>query len=107
MEYRTLGRTGVRVSALALGTANFADPTPENEAKRILERAVDAGINLIDTGDSYGKGEACEDARLRAAPGDRVVVFGSFYLVGPALSALGLYSAPSQSGDVSAKWTGV
>lgn len=58
MEYRVLGRTGVRVSALALGTANFADPTPEDEAKRILERAVDAGINVIDTGDSYAKGEA-------------------------------------------------
>jgi aryl-alcohol dehydrogenase-like predicted oxidoreductase len=58
MEYRVLGRTGVRVSALALGTANFADPTPEDEARRILERAVDAGINVIDTGDSYAKGEA-------------------------------------------------
>jgi len=58
MEYRILGRTGVRVSALALGTANFADPTPEDEAKQILERAVDAGINVIDTGNSYAKGEA-------------------------------------------------
>ena len=58
MHYRVLGRTGVRVSALALGTANFADPTPEAEAKTILRRAVDAGINLIDTGDSYAEGEA-------------------------------------------------
>ena len=58
MEYRVLGRTGVRVSALALGTANFADPTPEDAARQILERAIEAGINLIDSGDSYGKGEA-------------------------------------------------
>jgi aryl-alcohol dehydrogenase-like predicted oxidoreductase len=58
MEYRLLGRTGVRVSALALGTANFADPTPEAESKQILERAVEAGINLIDTGNSYANGEA-------------------------------------------------
>ncbi|HIC53035.1 MAG TPA: aldo/keto reductase, partial [Gemmatimonadetes bacterium] len=58
MEYRVLGRTGVQISVLALGTANFADPTPEDEAKQILEGAVDAGINVIDTGDSYGKGEA-------------------------------------------------
>lgn len=58
MEYRVLGRTGVRVSTLALGTANFADPTPEDEAKQILERAIDAGINLIDTGNSYAEGEA-------------------------------------------------
>ncbi len=58
MEYRALGRTGVRVSAVALGTANFADPTPEPEARQILERAVDAGINLIDSGNSYADGEA-------------------------------------------------
>lgn len=58
MEYRVLGRTGVKVSTLALGTANFADPTPEDEAKRILERAIDVGINVIDTGDSYAKGES-------------------------------------------------
>ena len=51
---------------------------------------------------------ACEEARLKAVPGDRVLVFGSFYLVGPAMAALGLYSAPSQPGNVSAsKWTGV
>lgn len=58
MEYRLLGRTGVRVSPLALGTANFADPTPEDEARRILDQAIGAGINVIDTGDSYAKGEA-------------------------------------------------
>ena len=57
MEYRTLGRTGVRVSCLCLGTDNFADPTPEEEAARILNRALDAGINLIDTGDTYADGE--------------------------------------------------
>ena len=58
MEYRALGRTGVRVSALALGTANFADPTPESEARQMMERAIDAGINLIDTGNSYAAGES-------------------------------------------------
>jgi len=59
MEYRLLGRTGVRVSSLVLGTANFADPTPQAEATEIVERALDAGINLIDTGDNYAAGE-CE-----------------------------------------------
>ena len=58
MEYRMLGRTGVRIAPLALGTANFADPTPEPEAARIVDVAIDAGINLIDTGDSYAAGEA-------------------------------------------------
>jgi aryl-alcohol dehydrogenase-like predicted oxidoreductase len=37
VEYRILGRTGVKISPLALGTANFADPTPENEAKKIID----------------------------------------------------------------------
>ena len=50
--------------------------------------------------------EACENAGRRAEPGDRVVVFGSFYLVGPAMSALGIYSTVSQAGNKSATWTG-
>lgn len=58
MEYRDLGRTGVKVSPLCLGTANFADPTPLDESIRIINHALDAGINFIDTGDSYGKGES-------------------------------------------------
>ena len=57
MEYRILGRTGVKVSSLCLGTDNFADPTPEKESRRILDMALDAGINLIDTGDIYADGE--------------------------------------------------
>jgi aryl-alcohol dehydrogenase-like predicted oxidoreductase len=40
-----------------LGTDAFADPTPEKECARMLNRALDAGINLIDTGDSYAEGE--------------------------------------------------
>ena len=57
MEYRVLGRTGVKVSPLCLGTDAFADPTPEKESMQILNKALDAGINLIDTGDSYAEGE--------------------------------------------------
>jgi len=57
MEYRTLGRTGVNVSSLCLGTDNFLDPTPAKECEKILNKAIDAGINLIDTGDVYADGE--------------------------------------------------
>lgn len=57
MEYRSLGRTGAKVSPLALGTDNFMDPTPEEECERILLTAMDAGINLVDTGDVYADGE--------------------------------------------------
>ena len=58
MEYRILGRTGVRVAPLCLGTDNFANPTPEAESIEMIDRALDAGINLIDTSNSYAKGES-------------------------------------------------
>ncbi len=58
MEYRVLGRTGVKVTPLCLGTDNFANPTPEAESIEIINRALDAGINLIDTSNSYAKGES-------------------------------------------------
>jgi aryl-alcohol dehydrogenase-like predicted oxidoreductase len=57
MEYRILGRTGVRVSPLCLGTMNFGGATPEDESIRTIHAALDAGINLIDTADSYNGGE--------------------------------------------------
>ncbi len=58
MEYRILGRSGVRVAPLALGTMNFGMPTGEEEAMRILNLAVDRGVNLIDTADVYNDGES-------------------------------------------------
>ncbi|MFN8491089.1 MAG: aldo/keto reductase [Caldilineaceae bacterium] len=58
MDYRTLGRTGVKIAPLALGADNFANPVPEAEASHILNRALEAGINLIDTSNSYAKGES-------------------------------------------------
>ncbi|MCP4416043.1 MAG: aldo/keto reductase [Chloroflexi bacterium] len=58
MEYRRLGRSGIKIAPLCLGTDNFANPTPEAEARRMLNVAIDAGINLIDTSDSYANGES-------------------------------------------------
>lgn len=46
------------MAPLCLGSDNFANPTPEAESKEIIDRALDAGINLIDTSDSYVKGES-------------------------------------------------
>ena len=57
MEYRSLGRTGFEVSCIAFGTDNFLDPTPEKESTEMLNRALDAGVNLFDTGDVYAGGE--------------------------------------------------
>jgi aryl-alcohol dehydrogenase-like predicted oxidoreductase len=58
MEYRSLGRTGVMVSPLCLGAMNFGGPTPEDESIRIIHRALDAGINFIDTANVYNAGES-------------------------------------------------
>jgi aryl-alcohol dehydrogenase-like predicted oxidoreductase len=58
MEYRILGRTGVKVSPLCLGGDNFMNPTPEAESLRIIHRALDGGINFIDTSNSYMHGES-------------------------------------------------
>jgi 1-deoxyxylulose-5-phosphate synthase len=58
VEYRALGRTGVQVSSLALGTANFGNPTPEQTAWPMMQTALDAGINIFDTANSYNDGES-------------------------------------------------
>jgi aryl-alcohol dehydrogenase-like predicted oxidoreductase len=82
MDYRLLGRTGMRVAPLALGTFNFPDPTPENEAIQIIERALDAGLNLIDTADSYNGGASERVVgRALAASGrrDQVVLATKVY----------------------------
>ena len=56
MEYRRLGRSGLWVSPLCLGTMMFGDRTDEDESKRIVNSARDAGINFIDTADVYKTG---------------------------------------------------
>jgi 1-deoxyxylulose-5-phosphate synthase len=58
VEYRRLGRSGASVSVLALGTDNILNPTPEDESIRMILAALDGGINLIDTSNSYAAGEA-------------------------------------------------
>jgi aryl-alcohol dehydrogenase-like predicted oxidoreductase len=58
MEYRTLGQAGVRVSPLCLGTMMFGGPTEEADSIRIVHRALDAGINFIDTANVYNAGES-------------------------------------------------
>ncbi len=61
-EYRNLGRTGVKVSQLTLGTMMFgAIGNPDHDDSiRIIHRALDAGINLVDTADVYSQGESEE-----------------------------------------------
>ena len=60
MEYRKLGRTGVTVSSLCLGAMMFGDwgEPDHDESIRIIHRALDAGINFVDTADVYSAGES-------------------------------------------------
>ncbi|MFC1406518.1 MULTISPECIES: aldo/keto reductase [Streptacidiphilus] len=62
MQYRTLGRTGVQVSSLALGAMNFGSigSTTQDQATAIVDAALEGGVNLIDTADMYGAGESEE-----------------------------------------------
>ncbi len=56
MEYRLFGRTGVYVSSLCLGCMNFGSQTPDDESMDIIDRAIDAGVNFLDTANVYGRG---------------------------------------------------
>lgn len=53
MEFRKLGRTGLKVSEICLGTALFGAPTDEDEAHRMLDLFLDRGGNFVDTADVY------------------------------------------------------
>ena len=68
MKYRQLGRTGLRVSELSLGTMNFGNQGPTapvgsvemDEARTLLDRALESGVNLVDTADAYSAGRSEE-----------------------------------------------
>lgn len=70
-----LGRSGLRVSRIVLGTMMFGGPTDETEAARIYAAAREAGVNFIDTADSYTGGRSEEIVgRLIASERDRIVL---------------------------------
>lgn len=60
MRKRVLGRSGLEVSEICLGTMMFGGPTAEDEAKRIVDHALDHGINFLDTADTYNDGASEE-----------------------------------------------
>ena len=73
MEHRPLGRTGVSVSKLCLGAMMFGDwgNKDHDESIRIIHRALDAGINFVDTADVYSRGESEEIVGKALAGGRR------------------------------------
>jgi aryl-alcohol dehydrogenase-like predicted oxidoreductase len=83
MTYRTLGRTGVKVSPLTLGTMMFgAYGNPDHDDSiRVIHRALDAGINILDTADVYSQGESEEIVGKALAGGrrDDVVLATKFH----------------------------
>ena len=70
MEYRNLGRSGLKVSPICLGTMMFGGQTDETTAQRIADRGRDAGVNFIDTADAYNHG-ASEQITGRLIAKDR------------------------------------
>src|ERR671928_303974 len=72
MQHRNLGRTGVQVTPLCLGAMMFGDwGNPDHdESVRIIHRALDAGVNFIDTADVYARGES-EEIVAKALAGGR------------------------------------
>ena len=87
MRALPLGRTGLRVSELCLGTMTFGDSTPRDEARNLLDRFADAGGNFLDTALNYAGGASEEMlGQLLAGRRDRFVVGSK-------------YTAPLVSGD--------
>jgi len=68
MELRSLGRTGIKVSNLCLGCMMFGGKTTSADSARIIDRAIDAGINFLDTANVYnaGRSEEATGAALKA-----------------------------------------
>src|ERR1700736_583367 len=60
MDYRAFGRTGVRVSPLCLGCMMFGRRTEAEESYAIIDRALDAGLNFVDTANVYARGQSEE-----------------------------------------------
>jgi aryl-alcohol dehydrogenase-like predicted oxidoreductase len=79
MEYRRLGTSGLVVSVVGLGTNNFGFKLDDDSCRDVLDAALDEGITLIDTSDSYGASEARLGALLKGRRDDVVLAtkFGS------------------------------
>ena len=75
MQYRTLGRTGIKVSPYALGTLMFATSMGNDpgDSARIIHKAIDAGVNVVDTADAYGDSEEVVGKALEGRRDDVVL----------------------------------
>ena len=92
MEYRRLGRSGLKVSEICLGTMTFGHGTGAAEAERMVAAALDAGVIFFDTADGYSNGES--EAMLGRALGSRrreaVIATKVFNPMGPGPNDSGM-----------------
>jgi aryl-alcohol dehydrogenase-like predicted oxidoreductase len=92
MEYRRMGRSGLKVSEICLGTMTFGHGVGEAEAKRMVDLAFDAGVNFFDTADAYGSGqsEVLLGKTLRGRRREAVVATKFFNPMGPGPNDSGM-----------------
>jgi aryl-alcohol dehydrogenase-like predicted oxidoreductase len=82
MEYRQLGKSGIRVSVIGLGTNRFGhEKMPQEEVNRVLASAVDLGINFLDSADVYtgGRSEETIGSALQGGKRSQFVIATKFY----------------------------
>jgi 1-deoxyxylulose-5-phosphate synthase len=92
MQYRTLGRTGLKVSEVCLGTMTFGDQVSEQDAITIVHDAIDMGINFLDTANMYVKGRSEEivGKAIKGRRGDVVLATKVGIEMGPGPNDVGL-----------------
>ncbi|MEZ4616855.1 MAG: aldo/keto reductase [Caldilineaceae bacterium] len=92
MEYRRMGRTGLKVSEICLGTMTFGHTTDEAEATKIVDLAFDAGINFFDTANTYAdsRSETILGNALKGRRHDAVVATKVFNPTGPGPNNSGM-----------------
>jgi aryl-alcohol dehydrogenase-like predicted oxidoreductase len=85
MEYTHLGRSGLTVSRLCLGTMNFGSLTPPDEAHVIMDRAHELGVNFFDTANTYGRSQSPPGqvaGNPRSHPGWTEEIIGDWFAAG-------------------------
>jgi aryl-alcohol dehydrogenase-like predicted oxidoreductase len=92
MQYKKLGRTGLKVSPFCLGAMNYGDPVSETDSINIMKRAMAAGVNFVDTANMYANGRS-EEIVGKALKGERHSVVLATKLgveIGPGPNDVGL-----------------
>ncbi len=92
MQYRNLGRTGIGVSRICLGTMTYGSQVDERDAIGIMERAVDAGVNFFDTADAYvqGRSEEIVGKGLKKVRQSVILATKVAHRTGPGINEQGL-----------------